>query len=105
EQSSSDSRIYAEAESLARYRRTGMWNDGSTATSTGASENPAGPSVVVTGRSSSDQVVNVRGYFRKDGTYVAPYKRTRPDDDFNNNWSTSGNSNPFTGEVGARKKS
>jgi endonuclease YncB( thermonuclease family) len=105
EQSSSDRRIYTEAESVARYRRTGMWNDASTASGTGSGENSASPSVVVAGSGSLDQVVNVRGYFRKDGTYVAPHKRTGPDGNFENNWTTSGNSNPFTGEVGTRKTS
>jgi endonuclease YncB( thermonuclease family) len=104
EQSSSDRRIYAEAESFARYKHTGMWNVASTAPSTGAGESSSTP-VVVTGPVASDQVVNVRGYFRKDGTYVAPHKRTGRDGNFNNNWSTYGNTNPFTGEVGTKQKS
>jgi len=49
--------------------------------------------------------VNVRGYFRKDGTYVAAHKRTAPDGNFNNNWSTQGNVNPYTGEAGTKRQS
>lgn len=44
--------------------------------------------------------VNVRGYTRRDGTYVAPHHRSAPDGRFSNNWSTSGNVNPYTGKVG-----
>ena len=43
----------------------------------------------------------VRGYFRQDGTYVAPHFRTSPDGNPHNNWSTRGNVNPHTGERGS----
>jgi len=46
--------------------------------------------------------VHVRGYMRKDGTYVAPHYRSAPDGSFQNNWSTKGNINPYTGEEGTR---
>lgn len=46
--------------------------------------------------------VHVRGYVRKDGTYVAPHYRSAPDQSFQNNWSTKGNFNPYTGEEGTR---
>ena len=46
--------------------------------------------------------VHVRGYVRKDGTYVAPHYRSAPDGDFYNNWSTKGNINPYTGKPGTR---
>ena len=39
----------------------------------------------------------VRGYTRKDGTYVAPHWRSAPDSSYNNNWSTSPNINLHTG--------
>lgn len=48
--------------------------------------------------------VSVRGYFRKDGTYVQPHHRSAPDGNFNNNWSTSGNVNPYTGEEGKKQE-
>ncbi|MBK6490267.1 MAG: hypothetical protein IPF97_00710 [Sphingomonadales bacterium] len=43
---------------------------------------------------------SVRGYVRKDGTYVAPHMRTTPDNSRANNWSTSPNINPYTGRTG-----
>jgi hypothetical protein len=46
--------------------------------------------------------VRVKGYFRKDGTYVEPHYRTAPDKSTLNNWSTEGNVNPYTGEVGTK---
>src|SRR5712692_4781189 len=46
--------------------------------------------------------VNVRGYMKKNGTYVAPHKRSAPDGNFNNNWSTKGNVNPYTGKEGTK---
>jgi hypothetical protein len=42
----------------------------------------------------------VRGYTRKDGTYVAPHYQTNPDNSRLNNWSTRGNTNPYTGKPG-----
>lgn len=46
--------------------------------------------------------VYVRGYVRKDGTYVQPHYRSAPDGKFHNNWSTKGNVNPYTGKPGTR---
>ncbi|MBU3146955.1 hypothetical protein [Clostridium sp. CF012] len=45
-------------------------------------------------------VVNVKGYYTKNGTYVKPHYRTSPDSTLNNNWSTKGNVNPYTGKEG-----
>jgi hypothetical protein len=44
--------------------------------------------------------VSVNGYTRKDGTYVQPYHRTSPDSNPYNNYSTRGNTNPYTGQTG-----
>lgn len=41
--------------------------------------------------------VRVRGYVRKDGTYVQPHYRTAPDSTVLNNYSYPGNFNPNTG--------
>ncbi len=43
---------------------------------------------------------NVHGYTRRDGTYVQPYHRTAPDGNRFNNYSTQGNVNPYTGQMG-----
>lgn len=42
--------------------------------------------------------VYVRGYYRKDGTYVKPHYRTAPDGNPYNNYSFPGNYNPNTGK-------
>lgn len=42
----------------------------------------------------------VRGYTRKDGTYVQPHYRSAPDRSYNNNYSSQGNYNPYTGKQG-----
>lgn len=43
--------------------------------------------------------VNVRGYYRSNGTYVQPYVRTAPDSTPTNNYSYPGNYNPNTGSI------
>jgi len=50
--------------------------------------------------SSGSGVVHVRGYTRKDGTYVPPHDRTAPNGTKLDNWSTKGNINPETGKPG-----
>lgn len=44
----------------------------------------------------------VKGYAKKDGTYVAPHYRTAPDSNPYNNYSTTGNVNPYTGKEGTK---
>lgn len=44
----------------------------------------------------------VHGYTRGNGTYVQPHVRSSPDSSYNNNWTTQGNVNPYTGESGTR---
>lgn len=43
---------------------------------------------------------SVRGHTRKDGTYVPPHRATNPDASRTNNWSSKGNTNPYTGKEG-----
>ena len=45
--------------------------------------------------------VHVRGHYRSNGTYVAPYYRTSRDSSYNNNWSVRPNVNPYTGRQGS----
>lgn len=47
----------------------------------------------------------VDGYTRRDGAYVAPHQRSMPDSSVNNNWSTKGNHNPYTGKAGTQRGS
>lgn len=44
--------------------------------------------------------VYVRGHYRSNGTYVQPHYRSNPDGNLDNNWSTKGNVNPYTGQRG-----
>ena len=44
----------------------------------------------------------VNGYYKSNGTYVQGHYRSSPDSSRNNNWSTSGNTNPYTGKKGTR---
>lgn len=44
--------------------------------------------------------VRVKGYTRKDGTYVAPHYRSSPNSSKLDNYSTQGNYNPYTGKRG-----
>lgn len=48
----------------------------------------------------AQRTTSVRGYTRKDGTYVAPHVRTAPNSTRTDNWSTRGNVNPYTGREG-----
>lgn len=51
------------------------------------------------GLAHADQYVN--GYIKQDGTYVQGYTRSTPDSSYNNNYSTRGNMNPYTGSYGS----
>jgi hypothetical protein len=48
----------------------------------------------------SASAAQVQGYYRKNGTYVAPHYRSAPDGNRFNNYSTQGNVNPYTGQQG-----
>lgn len=45
----------------------------------------------------------VKGHTRSDGTYVAPYVRSSPNNVQYDNYSTKGNTNPYTGERGSQR--
>ena len=44
----------------------------------------------------------VSGYTRSNGTYVQGHYRTLPNNTRNDNWSTIGNTNPYTGVAGTK---
>lgn len=44
----------------------------------------------------------VKGYTKKDGTYVAPHRQTNSDKSKANNYSSKGNVNPNTGKEGTK---
>jgi hypothetical protein len=43
---------------------------------------------------------SVKGYTKKDGTYVEPHIRSSPNKDKSDNFSSKGNTNPYTGKKG-----
>ena len=48
---------------------------------------------------------SVRGYTKKNGTYVAPHRKTSPDKAKSNNYDSKGNVNPNTGKEGTKDPS
>lgn len=50
----------------------------------------------------SQNTITTSGYYRSNGTYVAPAVKTAPDNTNTNNFSTKGNTNPYTGSSGTR---
>lgn len=44
--------------------------------------------------------VHVKGYYRKNGTYVSPHTRSSPNKTVYDNYSYKGNVNPYTGAIG-----
>lgn len=51
---------------------------------------------------SSSSSVHVRGYTKRNGTYVTAHHRSAPDHSKANNWSAKGNVNPYTGKGGTK---
>ncbi len=49
--------------------------------------------------------VYVKGHYRSNGSYVKSHYRSSPDSSRNNNWSTQGNTNPYTFKAGTRPRS
>lgn len=45
-----------------------------------------------------------QGYTRKDGTYVQPHYSTAPNNSRLDNYSTQGNTNPYTGQQGTQSR-
>jgi hypothetical protein len=45
---------------------------------------------------------SVKGYYKKDGTYVAPTRATNPNATKVDNYSSKGNFNPATGKAGKK---
>jgi len=43
---------------------------------------------------------SVKGYTKKDGTYVAPYHKSAANSSKADNYSSKGNENPYTGKKG-----
>ena len=56
--------------------------------------------VLVSLATAASAQVRVKGYVKKDGTYVAPHVRTAPNSSRLDNYSTAPNYNPYTGKTG-----
>jgi len=54
------------------------------------------------GAGSNSQSHSVQGYTTRSGTYVAPHVATNPNSTQRDNYSATGNANPYTGAVGTR---
>ena len=65
---------------------------------------PRTPSVPQIEIPSVPSTINVQGYTRSNGTVVDSYMRTSPNITNRDNFSTIGNSNPYTGTVGSRAR-
>ncbi len=59
---------------------------------------------LLTGYFGFSQQVYVNGYTKSNGTYVQGHYRTSPNSTVNDNWSTSGNVNPYTGKTGTKPR-
>lgn len=46
---------------------------------------------------------NTKGYSKRNGTYVAPHRQANPNSTQRDNWSSKGNSNPYTGKKGTKE--
>lgn len=57
--------------------------------------------LALAGAAQAQQWQQVQPHVRRDGTYVPQHYRTAPDNSRLNNWSTPGNTNPFTGQRGS----
>jgi hypothetical protein len=45
----------------------------------------------------------VQGYYKQDGTYVAPHHQSKADDKLYNNYSSQGQVNPYSGAQGTKR--
>jgi hypothetical protein len=54
------------------------------------------------GTGSNPNSHGVSGYTTSNGTYVAPHQQTNPNNTQRDNYSATGNVNPYTGAVGTR---
>jgi hypothetical protein len=46
---------------------------------------------------------SVRGYVKRDGTYVKSHRQTNPNKTQRDNWSSKPNINPYTGKHGSKE--
>jgi hypothetical protein len=54
------------------------------------------------GYGSNPRSYSVRPYVRRDGRFVSPHRRSTPNREWRDNWSTKPNVNPYTGKDGTQ---
>jgi hypothetical protein len=89
------------------YARGGSGHSGSSHHSSSSgkttAKKPGSSSGKTTARKpGSDHAVS--GYTKKNGTVMKPYRATNPNKTKNDNYSTKGNVNPYTGKPGTKKR-
>jgi hypothetical protein len=52
---------------------------------------------------SKSHSTHVKSYTKKNGTVVKSHYKSKPDKTTSNNYSTKGNTNPYTGKKGTKK--
>ena len=62
-----------------------------------------GAALLLSSAAFAAKTTTVKGYVKKDGTYVAPHHRTAPNKTERDNYNTKGNTNPYTGKDGTRE--
>ena len=62
----------------------------------------ASPAAAQWGTGSNPNSHGTRGYNTPSGTYVQPHQQTNPNGTQYDNYSTKGNTNPYTGQQGTR---
>lgn len=62
----------------------------------------ASPAFAQWGTASNPNSHGTRGYNAPSGTYVQPHQQTNPNATQYDNYSTKGNTNPYTGQVGTK---
>jgi hypothetical protein len=58
--------------------------------------------IVIASTGIAQRSTRVRGGFTKQGTYRQPHARTSPNHSKMDNYSTKGNTNPYTGKSGTK---
>ena len=59
----------------------------------------------ISGQSIATSNHNIKGYTKKDGTYIKSHRATNPNKTQRDNWSSKPNSNPYTGNKGTKNPS
>jgi len=59
--------------------------------------------LIYSGSSLATSSHNIKGYTKRNGTYIAPHKATNPNKTQRDNWSSKPNTNPYNGKQGTKE--